>query len=388
MNATIVKIVNLLFEDLAETEEIKAIHDEILQNCQERYQDLREDGMSEDDAIHAVVESLSGMEDMLKEYPRKAADAEPADEASCCWSHDPAVSPVSEIRMEHMANARIRVVESSDELIHLDWTNPQVTVLVSLENKHLCVGLHNPNEEDISLSLRDGIDLDTLRALFRKLTQSFKNLDLPKVEITLAIPASLRPALTVSNRSGNIAVSSLAFEQLSLQSANGDLELTNATVALGAKLGTTNGDIRCRHLSAQSLHLSSTNGNLRAEECVVQENIRMKTTNGKIAAKSQCAAIDAGTVNGNVTLEGQYASIVFSTVNGDATAQIFTPTPQTIKGSTVGGNIAVYLPINTPAIAKCSTVSGKIHNDLSTSEQADLTIKLSTVSGNIKLAAS
>ena len=72
MNTTIEKIVNLLFEDLAETEETIAIREEILQNCQERYQDLREAGISEDDAIHAVIESLSGMEEMLSEYPRKA----------------------------------------------------------------------------------------------------------------------------------------------------------------------------------------------------------------------------------------------------------------------------------------------------------------------------
>ena len=69
MNATIAKIVNLLFEDLAESEEVLAIRDEIQQNCQERYQDLREAGISEDDAIHAVIESLNGMEAII---PAKA----------------------------------------------------------------------------------------------------------------------------------------------------------------------------------------------------------------------------------------------------------------------------------------------------------------------------
>ena len=40
MNDTITKIVALLFEDLEETDETVALHDEILQNCQERYADL------------------------------------------------------------------------------------------------------------------------------------------------------------------------------------------------------------------------------------------------------------------------------------------------------------------------------------------------------------
>ena len=49
MNDTITKIVALLFEDLEETDETVALHDEILQNCQERYADLTAGGMTADD---------------------------------------------------------------------------------------------------------------------------------------------------------------------------------------------------------------------------------------------------------------------------------------------------------------------------------------------------
>ena len=71
MNDTITKIVALLFEDLEETDETVALHDEILQNCQERYADLTAGGMTADEATKAVIDSLNGMQEMLADYPRK-----------------------------------------------------------------------------------------------------------------------------------------------------------------------------------------------------------------------------------------------------------------------------------------------------------------------------
>ena len=67
MNATVSRIVELLFEDVQMTEETEAIHDEVMNNCQERYASLVAEGYSEDDAIGAVVESLKGMDEVLKD---------------------------------------------------------------------------------------------------------------------------------------------------------------------------------------------------------------------------------------------------------------------------------------------------------------------------------
>ena len=60
MNATVQRIVELLFEDLEISAEVQAIKDEVMNNCQERYEDLLAQGLSEDEATGAVVESLKG----------------------------------------------------------------------------------------------------------------------------------------------------------------------------------------------------------------------------------------------------------------------------------------------------------------------------------------
>lgn len=71
-NETVERIVNLLFQDVEMTDEVQALYDETMSNCQERYQDMTSRGLSDDDAIAAVVESLKGMEDVISQYPKKS----------------------------------------------------------------------------------------------------------------------------------------------------------------------------------------------------------------------------------------------------------------------------------------------------------------------------
>lgn len=75
MNDTVARIVELMFQDVEMNEETSAIRDEVMDNCQERYNDLVASGMDEDEAISAVVESLSGMEDVLRPYKRRKRHA-------------------------------------------------------------------------------------------------------------------------------------------------------------------------------------------------------------------------------------------------------------------------------------------------------------------------
>lgn len=79
-NETVERIVNLLFQDVEMTDEVQALYDETMSNCQERYQDMTSRGLSDDDAIAAVVESLKGMEDVVSQYPKKS-EAPEAEEA-------------------------------------------------------------------------------------------------------------------------------------------------------------------------------------------------------------------------------------------------------------------------------------------------------------------
>lgn len=68
MNPTIVKIIDLMFRGIPETEETNAIREELLTNSQARYEDLIASGLSPDDALGQVLDNLRGMESVLDEY--------------------------------------------------------------------------------------------------------------------------------------------------------------------------------------------------------------------------------------------------------------------------------------------------------------------------------
>ena len=80
MNETVKRIVEILFQDTEVTEEVQAMRDELMDNGQQRYEDLVAQGRSEDEAIALVVESLKGMEEVIGAYPRSRSAASHAQE--------------------------------------------------------------------------------------------------------------------------------------------------------------------------------------------------------------------------------------------------------------------------------------------------------------------
>ena len=71
MNATICGLIDTLFKDTVDTIETRTMREELLNNCLEHYHDLLSRGLSETEAVDAVVESLNGMKEIIDEYPKK-----------------------------------------------------------------------------------------------------------------------------------------------------------------------------------------------------------------------------------------------------------------------------------------------------------------------------
>lgn len=393
MNATIEKIVSLLFEDLAESEEVTAIHEEILQNCQERYQDLRDSGMGEDDAIHAVIESLSGMEEMLSEYPRKSTDviaipkaqkseADAAADARCAWSCDPSASPIHEIRMEHMGSANVHVVSSDDERLHVECSNPDLTLTTGLENGVLTIALGQETEA-IPFSLENGIDLKAIGKLFETIGKKFMKAFVD-AEVTLSLPASMCVSLNIHTASGNVYVENLMFEQLQIGTASGDMELHGAQ-AKELRLSTASGDAEiCDTLAAQ-MQVSSVSGDLTLHHSSAND-IKLSSTSGDLTLhQAKAAQLRLSTISGDIELDGTAETISFGTVSGDAGLTLGGNLLHSLSGKTTSGDVEVRLPAGIQADIRCSTTAGDIHNHAGSIPGAPVSVSLSTVSGDIEI---
>ena len=159
MNDTITKIVALLFEDLEETEETAALHDEILQNCQERYADLTAGGMTADEATKAVIDSLNGMQEMLADYPRKNArpaapqapvspmgsdkesEEEKADEEQAAADSEERTELYTGIHRAELrlGSADLQILRSPDEAVRLTLRDPNHVLKAHTEGDRLIV---------------------------------------------------------------------------------------------------------------------------------------------------------------------------------------------------------------------------------------------------------
>lgn len=406
MNATIEKIVSLLFEDLAETEEIIAIREEVLQNCQERYQDLREAGIGEDDAIHAVIESLSGMEEMLSAYPRKAdepiaapeaaeaqnseaADEKADEEEKRCWSCDPVQSPIHEIRIENMGSADVFVRVSEDEKVHVDCSSDKLTLITGLDAGVLtvCLSMHKEDEikDEIKFSLQDGFDLSSLGRMFERLARKFAASISSQAELTLSVPASLFPALKIGTASGNVTVEAIQLKRLQIGTASGDVELDSAIIQDELRITSASGDITVSGAQAAQMQLSSTSGDIEASDCLIQDGVKLNTTSGDISWCKQCKTLNVNSISGDITLEGAAEIISFHTVSGDVEISPGGSRLSAISGNTTSGDVGVYLPEGMQANITCNTVSGDIYNHAGSVPGAPVSVKISTVSGDIEV---
>ena len=71
MNDQIAAIVDALFQNTVINEETLALHEELMNNCQEHYADLVARGETPEDALEIINDSLNGMKEVIAEYPRR-----------------------------------------------------------------------------------------------------------------------------------------------------------------------------------------------------------------------------------------------------------------------------------------------------------------------------
>ena len=147
MNTTVARIVDLLFENVAESEEVTALHDEVMNNCQERYDDLRSRGLGEDEAIGEVVESLKGMDEVVRQYPRKSDVRESAPRINSAMEMEDdeedaqpgCAFPFEQVRMldVNLSSDDVELVLSQDDLIHVNWEDEEDEIIAELEDDTL-----------------------------------------------------------------------------------------------------------------------------------------------------------------------------------------------------------------------------------------------------------
>ncbi len=377
MNTTVARIVDLLFEDILESDEVRSIHDEVMNNCQERYRDLVADGYSEDEAIGAVVESLKGMDEVLRDYPRKNA----ADDPFRKDTGDAGCGPCTvSIAWDTVRELRISVRGADVEVAETEGGQT-----MELENGKFS-WLNARVEGDVLVITQEDRDTpaDTGRTgFFGALVKMFNipasHLGDEGCRVSLGLPAGMLSKARIQSLSGDISFTTSA-EEIDLQSASGDCTVS---VPAGKSIsgdGTDSASAPCRRIKAVSIsgEIEIDGGFGTAE---------FTTTSGDIDFRGTAGALTATTVSGDISVDALTGRATANTVSGDIEMTLSGVNAAEVDLHTVSGDVELHVPDADKGVAlQVKTRSGDVsYSGLTLSDGAPLLARVQTVSGDVEI---
>lgn len=364
MNDTVARIVDLMFEDTEMTEEVAALRDEVMNNCQERYSDLVASGMNEDDAIAAVIESLKGMEDVVSQYSRKSrrnAERQSAQEtfrkaetSETQPGERHLTFPAGEIHqlLVNVVSEGVTLEASDDADYHVLWVEDEEPRL-NVQVKDGVLQVERLSGVTRDRTRREHIDVDGMDDMFiksdkDKIEISFDSLgDLLKsvgqtvkvalsrgtmhivngfnvCEVTVRIPAYAIPHTKIMTTSGDIDVQQAALADLCVISTSGDIDvdLNEEQPLSRIELRTTSGDI---------------------EVCAHVEDMSVSSTSGDVDVEGRVDRLNANTISGDIDVRADVQEINFKAVSGDVFMEFESLSLREVRGSTVSGDIDIEL---------------------------------------------
>ena len=426
MNETVAKIVELLFQDVEMNDEVKAIHDEVMDNCQERFGDLLNRGLSEDEAIAAVVESLKGMEEVLAGYPRKSAKAA---EKKGTDAYENIVFGGSTFSAEslrrlsvNLQSEDVTIEPSPDNQAHvirngeLDEDDAdQPCIWAELVGGELRVSRTKPMEKTASAAFSWNGDrlevfgkelkLENLGVMLGKIVRNVQVGFDYEERVCIQVPASVRlERVQVQTSSGDVRMDGLTTDELDISSRSGDLsmELPSGHMLRKAELHTTSGDIEARLAAdravvqsmsgdirytgaARVLDVSSTSGDVTVEQTAGGcAQCMLKSVSGDVSVSGAVQAVKVTTTSGDIELNTSSITVGFTSVSGDVEMALRGDGLREIDGHTTSGDVNIRLPEGVrEADISFHTVSGDVRQSVASVSGAPLRIALKTVSGGI-----
>ena len=367
MNQTVKRIVDILFQDVVENEETSALHEELMNNCQEHYQDLIDRGLSEDEAVGEVVESLKGMKDVIAQYPRKtgaAADRAPEEEGRN-W----VFTGMDSLKIE-TGEQDIYVGPSADGDIHIYCDDPEGLKAETEGSKLRITGAKKTEKAAAAFEMPDGEEI-SLSGLLNMVGKAIRNVTytfMAGAAIRVEVPDGQMKEIELNSRSGDIECSCAMARKMTVRSTSGDVTLDPVTEKTAENLlvSTVSGDAEV-HGSALEAEISSMSGDVNADG--VFETLQMKSTSG------------------NVTFTGSVNDVTAHSISGDAEITIENRSLKRADAKSTSGDVSINLPAGLTSVhAECSTVSGDCLSRVSDAGvSANVQIRAKSISGDVSV---
>ena len=393
MNKMVKRMVDLLFEDVESTEETRELHDEIMNNCQDHFQDLTDSGMTEDEALSAVMESLSGMQEMLEQYPKKQAvpESAPAEEAPAGEEGAgesallrQSTSWVERIRVD--AAARDVTVEAADTDEILIDCEDRENILVERDGNTLFIHVRRIADElkDEAEDFAQGsgqmseMNITDLlsrvgsmvnRAVRTVMQHVSTEIGTHGAPIRVTVPRRLLSALEMNTSSGDIDVTDVRAKEYVLRTASGDITL--------------NADAK---EASDRIFASSASGDVEVKEAWTRKG-EFSSISGDVELAGDFGDLSCRSVSGTVDFCGTAVDLRSKSVSGAVDLCLKVASSGSVSADSTSGSVTVKLPDDhAPVHLSMSSVSGSLRSEVpDAGDSAPLSIRVKTVSGAVKV---
>lgn len=284
MNETVRKLVDIVFRDTEQTEEVQVLYEQVLLDCQERYSDLVKDGMDEDEAIAAVVESLKGMDEILKDYPVREQPEEQMESSGEQAPEKCALNlPADEVESiaVSVSHYDVHVLPASDEQIHLHADSELLRI--SRNGKTIQV-------EEVQKEQEHGLPW---------FLSILNRLSMDQIPLYIEIPGGISLDYQLRTAAGDILWEGVEAQHASMHSESGDVWVQGRPCRIG------------------KMDASTVSGDIRLNEKVYIGDLVCHTVSGDLLGSAQYECLEARTVSGDIELEGNGETIRLDTLSGD-----------------------------------------------------------------------
>lgn len=394
MNDTVYRIVEIMFQDVEMNDEVRALHDEVMNNCQERYEDMVASGMKEDDAVAAVVESLRGLEDVISQYSRRKPGSIPQADApveaageNACGVQDMVfhASEVKQISLT-MVHEDVTVEPSSDADYHVCWnrdTDPAIVVKLNggtLRIEHSKTEAAKGHEQ--SAGAENGhvdVKIETLEDLFDSVGKLMgrvfgkggvfsRSLNFGSDGVTVYVPRGQHPAIRLVTTSGDVDVTHVTAGDLNVVSVSGDISVAMKEDAPlpQVTLSTTSGDVDATAFAG----------------C-----FKASSTSGDVEIEGRVDSLTVSTISGDIDVRADAREVNFKAISGDVDLILDSLEIRNVEGSTISGDVDLCLPRGLGCMAiQTASRSGDVLTNYGVCDAGPTVAgKISTMSGDISI---
>ncbi len=389
MNASIRGIIDHMFRDTIVNAETRALHEELLNNCLEHYDDLIARGMSETEAIDAVVDSLKGMKEVIDEYPKKPGTGdqetkaqeeirvpekrteEPDQEASVQEKPSEYVFAPETVRRlkTDLKSSDLKISLSNDNRIHVRCEDMD-QLICDQDGDTLVIRLTDKTRESIAAAGKEmnsgEFSLKGLMNFLGKAIGSVASSISVSWNVYIELPAAAFNEFDLNSKSGEIEMKAVLPERLTIHSMSGDIDVEAADGRAAAKvmLSAMSGDIDFSG-NADQIIVSSMSGDVKAYG--VFHTVEMKSTSG------------------DADFRGEAENVRMASVSGDVTGELRNTDVRSVDGSSTSGDVEIDLANGTDSVhTAMSTVSGSTSCRIpDAGPAARLQIRAKSVSGDV-----